>query len=115
MKYFSQWFATMLIIGVFFALSYCGMAMAPATVHAGTMMNAMSCVNDGCSSSNVSCLTQCIQKLDRAQQGVVAEIVSVLAIGALFIFSADRFGRNLRVAYFWASSWRHHRLFVLRE
>jgi len=115
MKSFTQWIATMLAVGVFLTLSFCGMAIAPTMVHAGTMIDTMSCVSDGCSASSAPCLTQCIQRLNRAQQSLVAEVVAIVAAGAFLALLFDRFCSNVSTAYFCAPPWRSHRLFALRE
>lgn len=115
MKSFIQWIATVLTVGVFLTLSFCGMTMSPAVIHAGTMIDAVGCLGDGCGDSTTTCLTQCIQRLDRAQQSLVAEVVAIIAVGILFIAFLDRLCTNIYTTYFWAHPWKSHRLFALRE
>jgi len=115
MKSFTQWIATMLTVGVFLTLSFCGMAMAPTMVHSGVMIDTMSCVSDGCSASSAPCLTRCIQRLDRAQQSLIVEVIAIFAVGAFLALLFDRFCSNVSTAYFRAPPWRSHRLFALRE
>ncbi len=115
MKSFTQWIATVLAVGVLLTLSFCGMAMAPTMAHVGATIDTVSCMSDGCSASSAPCLTQCIQRLDGAQQSLVAEVVAIVAVGASLALFFDRFCSNISTAYFWAPPWRSHRLFALRE
>ena len=119
MKLLPRWIAAVLTIGVFLTLSFCG-AMASAAspsmvMNDVTMTDAIHCSIDSCTTSAAPCVTQCLQKLDSAQQRALAGIVAVvsLPIVALIFFRQPRTFERAQV--FLAPPWRSHRLFAFRE
>ncbi len=119
MKFLPRWIASVLTIGVVLTLSFCGAMAATAAssmaTHDVTITDAMHCSTDSCPTSPVPCVTQCLQKLDSAQQRALVEIVVIFSfpIIALVFFRQSRSPEWVQT--FSAPPWRSHRLFSFRE
>ncbi len=119
MKFLPRWIASVLTIGVFLSLSFCGAMMSASTTtgmaHEMSSVSSIQCVGGSCSSSEMPCAVQCLQRLDRSQQRVIAEIVASVALIAFGISFFVHDYSNERVSVFPAPPWRAHRLFAFRE
>lgn len=116
MKLLPRWIASVLTIGVVLALSFCGaMTVSAMTTHGGSAVDTMHCSDGMCPASPVSCATECLQKLDGAQQRALAGIVTMVLSSVFALVCFTRFDFYDREHVLCAPPWRSHRLFAFRE
>lgn len=83
--------------------------------HETSSVASIQCVDGPCSPSEMPCAAQCFQRLDQAQQRVIAEIVSSVAAIVLVVGFVVRHYAHEPVNAFSAPPWQSHRLFAFRE
>lgn len=79
------------------------------------MAEAVHCFDGACPVSPASCATECLQKLDSAQQRALASFVINVILPSIALVYVARFHFYDREDALWAPPWRSHRLFAFRE
>ena len=84
-------------------------------LHSVSSVTSIQCVGGQCSSSEMPCVAQCLQQLDRSQQRAIAEVVTLVAVIAFAsVFFVDE-KLDTFDHIFSPPPWQSHRLFAFRE